>query len=39
MQLNIDGEYGGLLPGEFTNLQQHIEFIVPESFIKQQEDY
>src|SRR5690625_1148548 len=24
MQLNIDGEYGGLLPGEFTNLQQHI---------------
>lgn len=33
MQLNIDGEYGGLLPGEFHNLQQHIEFFVPESFL------
>ncbi|WP_373895325.1 diacylglycerol kinase [Virgibacillus sp. CBA3643] len=29
MQLNIDGEYGGLLPGEFFNLQQHIELLVP----------
>src|SRR5690625_499625 len=36
MQLNIDGEYGGLLPGEFTNLQQHIEFFVPQVFM---EDY
>lgn len=36
MQLNIDGEYGGLLPGEFTNLQQHIEFFVPRLFM---EDY
>src|SRR5699024_3801213 len=33
MQLNIDGEYGGLLPGAFHNLQQHIEFFVPESFL------
>ena len=33
MQLNIDGEYGGMLPGEFMNLKQHIEFIVPEKFI------
>ncbi|GGH73726.1 diacylglycerol kinase [Compostibacillus humi] len=32
MQLNIDGEYGGQLPGEFINLKQHIEFIVPKSF-------
>jgi len=32
MQLNIDGEYGGLLPGEFKNLQQHIEFMLPEEF-------
>ncbi len=32
MQLNIDGEYGGLLPGEFHNLKQHIEFCVPASF-------
>ncbi|GAB3042939.1 diacylglycerol kinase [Virgibacillus ainsalahensis] len=38
MQLNIDGEYGGLLPGEFTNLKQHIEFFVPDEFIKK-EDY
>ncbi len=28
MQLNLDGEYGGLLPGEFVNMYQHIEFIV-----------
>lgn len=32
MQLNIDGEYGGLLPGEFINLKQHIEFLVPKEF-------
>ncbi|MEC5424335.1 diacylglycerol kinase [Virgibacillus sp. C22-A2] len=32
MQLNVDGEFGGLLPGEFTNLQQHIEFFVPDEF-------
>ncbi|WP_217587933.1 diacylglycerol kinase [Lentibacillus saliphilus] len=38
MQLNIDGEYGGLLPGEFQNLQQHVEFIVPASFIDKQQD-
>lgn len=37
MQLNIDGEYGGLLPGEFVNLKQHIEFIVPEKFIDMHE--
>ncbi|MBU5593899.1 diacylglycerol kinase [Amphibacillus sp. MSJ-3] len=29
MQLNIDGEYGGDLPGEFSNLKQHIEYFVP----------
>ncbi|WP_067725259.1 diacylglycerol kinase [Oceanobacillus damuensis] len=38
MQLNIDGEYGGLLPGKFTNLQRHIEFCVPEAFIETEED-
>ncbi|WP_249871771.1 diacylglycerol kinase [Oceanobacillus saliphilus] len=38
MQLNIDGEYGGMLPGEFINLQQHIEFCVPEDFIEKEED-
>jgi diacylglycerol kinase (ATP) len=28
MQLNLDGEFGGLLPGEFVNLYQHIEVFV-----------
>ncbi|MCH1624653.1 diacylglycerol kinase [Fredinandcohnia quinoae] len=28
MQLNLDGEYGGLLPGEFENLYQHINVLV-----------
>ncbi|MFD1850761.1 diacylglycerol kinase [Oceanobacillus bengalensis] len=36
MQLNIDGEYGGLLPGEFINLQQHIDFMVPEEFVQKE---
>jgi len=38
MQLNIDGEFGGLLPGEFTNIKQHIEFLIPESFKNAGED-
>lgn len=38
MQLNIDGEYGGLLPGEFTNYRQHIDFFVPDEFIESQKD-
>lgn len=29
MQLNIDGEYGGLLPAEFSNLYRHLEVFVP----------
>src|SRR5690625_4869913 len=33
MQLNIDGEYGGLLPGEIVNLKQHIDFFVSEAFL------
>ncbi|MFB1050571.1 diacylglycerol kinase [Paraliobacillus sp. JSM ZJ581] len=32
MQLNVDGEFGGLLPGEFVNLHKHIEYFVPETF-------
>ena len=28
MQLNLDGEYGGLLPGEFVNLYRHIDVFV-----------
>lgn len=29
MQLNIDGEYGGLLPAEFSNLYRHLNVFVP----------
>ncbi|MBD8006605.1 diacylglycerol kinase [Bacillus norwichensis] len=29
VQLNIDGEYGGLLPAEFNNLYRHLEVFVP----------
>ncbi|MTD32054.1 diacylglycerol kinase [Planomicrobium sp. YIM 101495] len=27
--LNLDGEYGGLLPAEFENLYRHIDLLVP----------
>lgn len=37
MLLNIDGEYGGELPGEIINLQQHIKFLVSEPFIKREQ--
>lgn len=30
MQLNLDGEYGGDLPGEIVNLYQHLYLIVPK---------
>ncbi|MGM8215993.1 diacylglycerol kinase [Bacillaceae bacterium W0354] len=30
MHLNIDGEYGGELPGTFEMLHRHIEFFVPD---------
>ncbi len=30
MQLNLDGEYGGLLPGEFVNLYRHLDVLVSE---------
>ena len=36
MQLNVDGEYGGKLPGNFLNLKQHIEVCTP-SDIKNEE--
>ena len=29
VQLNLDGEFGGLLPAEFTNLYRHFEVFVP----------
>jgi diacylglycerol kinase (ATP) len=31
--LNLDGEYGGLLPATFENLERHIEVLVPLSSI------
>src|SRR5699024_11972056 len=34
MLLNIEGEYGGELPGEIINLKQHIDFGVQEMFIE-----
>lgn len=34
LQLNIDGEFGGYVPAEFVNLQQHLEICVPESLAK-----
>jgi diacylglycerol kinase (ATP) len=38
MQLNLDGEYGGLLPGEFVNMYQHIEFLVSTEKARQMEE-
>ncbi|MFC4388960.1 diacylglycerol kinase [Gracilibacillus marinus] len=38
MQLNLDGEFGGMLPGEFVNLYQHIEFFVTEAFNERQDE-
>lgn len=29
MQLNLDGEFGGFLPGRFTNLRGHLRMLVP----------
>ncbi|WP_188497551.1 diacylglycerol kinase [Pullulanibacillus pueri] len=30
MQLNLDGEYGGMLPGTFDSLPHHLQLIVPK---------
>ncbi|MBU8906408.1 diacylglycerol kinase [Desertibacillus haloalkaliphilus] len=30
MQLNLDGEYGGMLPSEFENLHHHFEIMAPK---------
>jgi diacylglycerol kinase (ATP) len=35
MQLNLDGEYGGLAPAEFVNLYRHFEVFVPEDYVQQ----
>ncbi|WP_042455845.1 diacylglycerol kinase [Neobacillus dielmonensis] len=34
VQLNLDGEYGGLLPAEFVNLYRHLEVFVPLADIR-----
>lgn len=30
MQLNVDGEYGGVMPGEIINLRRHLRLMVPK---------
>ncbi|MGD6803886.1 diacylglycerol kinase [Rossellomorea vietnamensis] len=37
VQLNIDGEFGGLLPVEFENLYRHLEVFVPIDKIREQD--
>lgn len=37
VQLNIDGEFGGLLPVEFENLYRHLEVFVPIDKIRPQD--
>ncbi|WP_163100810.1 diacylglycerol kinase [Peribacillus alkalitolerans] len=34
MQLNLDGEYGGLAPAEFVNMYRHFDVFVPEDYIQ-----
>jgi len=34
--LNLDGEYGGLLPAEFQNLRCHVEMFVPLDKMKEE---
>src|SRR5690625_4669384 len=36
MLLNVDGEYGGELPGEIINLKQHLSFYVSDEFLKRE---
>jgi len=37
MQLNLDGEFGGLLPAEFVNLYRHLEVYVPLEKIRKED--
>lgn len=32
LYLNLDGEYGGKMPAEFTNLHRHLEICVPKGW-------
>ncbi|MFC7372409.1 diacylglycerol kinase [Fictibacillus iocasae] len=34
MQINLDGELGGVLPGEFVNLHHHFTMLVPKERLK-----
>ncbi|WP_307323735.1 diacylglycerol kinase [Evansella vedderi] len=34
LQLNLDGEYGGNLPGEFVNLHKHVQMLVPNKEVQ-----
>jgi diacylglycerol kinase (ATP) len=38
MQLNLDGEYGGDLPGEFVNLYRHIDVLMPLAKAEQMDE-
>src|SRR3954470_1844772 len=37
VQLNLDGEFGGMLPGEFVNLYRHLEVFVPIDKIRDED--
>ncbi|MBU8880312.1 diacylglycerol kinase [Bacillus sp. FJAT-29790] len=37
LQLNLDGEFGGLLPAEFVNLYRHLEVYVPIDQIREED--
>lgn len=37
VQLNLDGEFGGMLPAEFVNLYRHIEVFVPLDKIRDED--
>ena len=38
MLLNVDGEYGGELPGEIVNLRRHIQFFVSDEFLEREKE-
>ncbi|WP_141430397.1 diacylglycerol kinase [Bacillus sp. 03113] len=37
VQLNLDGEFGGLLPAEFENLYRHLDVFVPIDQIREED--
>lgn len=37
VQLNLDGEFGGLLPAEFVNLYRHVDVFVPIEKIRDED--